>query len=170
MRTTLTVLLVSATLVSACSTKLNPANWFGRSKSVRTVQAPAEVNPLIPTSTGLLGGGRRDEVEVYAGTPVEAISDLKVDQVPGGAIVRATGITLLQGVYDVRLTPVTEDEGPVNGVLVYRLEGVRDPEVRTQGTVASREVTAARKVTNQMLSGVRTIRVEGIQNARVSSR
>ena len=38
------------------------------------------------------------------------------------------------------------------------------------GGPATREVTAARKVTDQQLRGVSAIRVEGVRNARVARR
>ena len=82
----------------------------------------------------------------------------------------ATGRAARQGIYAVQLTPVTEDETPVDGVLSYRLEGVRRNQPTPVGTAPSREVTAARQITDQDLVGVRAIRVEGLQNARVARR
>ncbi|WP_298835687.1 hypothetical protein [uncultured Roseobacter sp.] len=169
MRTSVTALLVSTLVLTGCSTNLNPLNWFGRSSS----EAPAPVaendNPLIPQRTGLFARQRNAEV-VYPGSPVETISDLIVERVPGGAIIRATGIASVQGVYDVRLTPANEDEKAEDGVLSYRLEGIRRNDVARTGGPATREVTAARKVTDQTLSGVRSIRVEGVTNAQVTRR
>ena len=67
-------------------------------------------------------------------------------------------------------SPVVEDETPVDGVLSYRLEGI-EPDANTAvGASATREVTVARKVTDQDLRGVSTIRVEGVRNARVARR
>jgi hypothetical protein len=166
---TVTVLVVSTALLAGCQSRLNPFNWFGGSTPAPAAQTTQEVNPLIPTRTGIFGA-RRAEEAVYLGGPIEAVTELSVERVPGGAIIRASGVTLLQGVYDVRLTPANDDEVPVNGVLTYRLEGVQNPQVTAQGTAASREVVAARKVTDNMLRGVNTIRVEGLQNARISSR
>ncbi|MDW4496368.1 hypothetical protein R5H30_00115 [Sulfitobacter sp. D35] len=169
MRSTLSVLLVSALLLPACNSNLNPVNWFGSSTPAPVTEPIEATNPLIPTRTGLFGS-RRAEVAVYRGTPIDSITDLTIERVPGGAIVRASGISARQGVYDVRLTPANPEVAPVDGVLTFRLEGLRNPEVASQGTPASREVTAARKITDNTLRATHTIRVEGLQNARVSSR
>ena len=57
---------------------------------------------------------------------------------------------------------------PVDGVLTYRLEGVRPNKQTTVGTKPTREVIAARRLTDQQLRGVRQIRVEGQLNAQVA--
>ncbi|MEP1942835.1 MAG: hypothetical protein ABJJ03_06980, partial [Sulfitobacter sp.] len=75
-----------------------------------------------------------------------------------------------QGIYSVQLTPIVEDETPIKGVLTYRLEGIRPDQNTAVGSAPTREVTAARELTHQELRGVRTIRVEGVRNARVARR
>ena len=70
----------------------------------------------------------------------------------------------------MQLTPENEAEEPVDGVLTYRLEGIRPGRNTAVGTVPTREVIAARRLTEQQLRGVRSIRVEGAQNALVSRR
>ena len=172
MRITLSALLVSVTVLSACASvrdsRINPFNWFGRSTS-EPIQQVENTNPLIPQRTGLFAS-RRGTEETYAGIPFEEIIDLKVERVAGGAVIRATGRAARQGVYQVRLTPENEEELPVDGVLTYRLEGVRPDFATPAGTPPTREVTAARKLTDQDLRGVNTIRVEGQTNARVARR
>ena len=171
MRKTLTIVLLSGLTLGACGlsdSRINPLNWFGRSQSV-PVAPQASTNPLIPQGGGLFSGFRRQEA-VYAGQPFAQITDLTVEPVPGGAIIRATGLAERQGVYDVRLIPVTEGEVAQNGVLAYRLEGVRPRRNTPVGTVPTRQVIAARKVTDQTLRGVREIRVEGRLNAQVARR
>ena len=171
MRISLSVLLVASMGLGACGvvsdSALNPTNWFGRSASVPVEEA--STNPLIPAGQGGLFAGRRAQNELYIGTPFDEIVDLTVERIPGGAIVRATGLAARQGTYSVQLTPENEDELPVNGVLTYRLEGVA-PTNTAVGTPPTREVTAARKLTSQELRGVRSIRVEGLRNARVARR
>lgn len=171
MRKSLSVLLVSTLILTGCGLResvVNPFNWFGRSQSEPIAQAN-EVNPLIPTRSGLFARRAADE-DLYLGRPFEEIIDLKVERVPGGAIIRATGRAARQGRYSVRLTPATEDETAVDGVLTYRLEGVRPDFATPVGTEPTREVTAARKVTDQTLRGVNAIRVEGTLNARTARR
>ncbi|KIN72549.1 hypothetical protein [Sulfitobacter guttiformis] len=172
MRISLTVVMVASLGLGACGyvrdSALNPTNWFGRSTSGPVSDAGTQ-NPLIPTQGGLFAR-RAVEEELYIGKPFDEITDLTVERVSGGAIVRATGLAARQGIYSVQLTPAIEDETPVDGVLTYRLEGVLPNRNTATGTPPSREVTAARKVTEQTLLGVTTIRVEGLKNARTSRR
>ena len=174
MRKSLTPLFASlASLVlSACgfgASRANPLNWFGRGQSQPIDQAQENTNPLIPKKVGLFQRGRAQDA-LYKGTPFEQVTSLTIERVPGGAIIRATGLAARQGIYDVQLTPANEDELPVDGVLVYRLEGQRPRKATQIGTKPTREVIAARKVTDQQLSGVRQIRVEGQLNAQVARR
>ncbi|MGB3243647.1 MAG: hypothetical protein WBB25_03895 [Sulfitobacter sp.] len=166
-------LLVVTLFLSACGfrdSRINPLNWFGRGQSVPIAeQTQQNTNPLIPRKGGLFTRDRSADAD-YAGRPFEQVTGLVVERVPGGAIIRATGLAARQGIYDVRLTPANEDELPVDGVLTYRLEGIRAAQPTPVGAVATREVVAARKVTDQALSGVGQIRVEGQQNAQVARR
>ncbi|MGJ8545453.1 MAG: hypothetical protein ACSHWZ_08420 [Sulfitobacter sp.] len=170
MRKTISTLLIAGVLLGGCGyvrgSALNPVNWFGRSVS-EPVQA-ASTNPLIPQRAGLFQKQRQEQA-VYHGVPFEEIVDLTVEQVAGGAVIRATGRAARQGRYEVRLTPLTEDETPIDGVLSYRFEGIV-AEGTAAGQPQTREVTAARHVTNQALRNVRSIRVEGLLNARVARR
>ena len=163
--------LVATMTLTACGTvresRLNPFNWFGGSR-----EAPAQPvqsdNPLIPQRTGFLGSRR--EADIYTGVPVEVIRDVVVERVPGGAIVRATGVSRFQNIYDIRLTPANEDEVPVDGVLDYRLEARIPERPIAGGSENLRSVIVARSLTDQQLEGVRQIRVSGTQNAQVSRR
>ena len=173
MRKTLSILLISTLTLTACGTvrdsRINPFNWFGQSRSVPLQKE--NTNPLIPEKQG--GGlfaGLRERNALYVGLPFEQVKDLTIERVPGGAIIRATGLAARQGYYAVQLTPANEDELPVDGVLTYRLEGVRPDKNTRVGTEPTREVIAARRVTDQDLQGVRSIRVEGQLNALVSRR
>lgn len=174
MRISFSALLVASLTLGACGvvrdSALNPGNWFGRSTSEAIeVIDDTPVNPLIPQKSGLFAG-RKKAAESYFGQPFDEIIDLKIERVPGGAIIRATGRADRQGSYAVQLTPIIEDETPINGVLTYRLEGLKPDFNTAVGGAPTREVTAARQLTNQKLRGVRTIRVEGVRNARVASR
>ncbi len=172
MHKTLTVLLVSSLLLTACGfrdSRVNPLNWFGRAETVPVTETRKEVNPLIPTNRGLFRN-RRNRAKDYAGIPFEQVTDLTIERTPGGAIIRATGLAARQGVYEVQLTPANEDEEPVDGVLTYRIEGVRPDKRTAVGAVPTREVIAGRRLTNQQLRDVRSIRVEGQLNALVARR
>lgn len=172
MRKTVPLLLAATLALTACAavreSRVNPFNWFGGSES-EPVEVVENTNPLIPRSGGLFSRGTSDE-DTYAGTPFEQVTNLTIERIPGGAIIRATGLAARQGIYQVQLTPENEEEAAVDGVLTYRLEGVRPTRPTPVGTKPTREVTAGRRVTDQQLRGVRQIRVEGQLNAQVSRR
>lgn len=172
MRKTLTILLVSTLTLTACGvvrdSRVNPFNWFGKARS-ETVDTETNTNPLIPKGGGLFSRARATDA-VYLGRPFEQITHMTVERIPGGAIIRATGLAARQGIYAVQLTPANEAEEPVDGVLTYRLEGIRPSRATPVGTKPTREVTAARQITDQQLRGVRRIRIEGQNNALVSRR
>lgn len=141
-------------------------------RSQSTVQsASAEANPLIPVQDrGNIFSvfGRRD-VE-YTGIPVDQVTELVIERVPGGAIVRASGVSSYDGPFSVQLTPANEDGEPVDGVLTYRLEAERPADVGRTTATQVRTVSAAIRLTDRELAGVRTIRVEGERNAQASAR
>ncbi|MDF1728705.1 MAG: hypothetical protein P1U53_13245 [Sulfitobacter sp.] len=172
MRKTLPLLLVATLTLSACGavrdSRINPFNWFGQSRS-EPVQRVENTNPLIPRGSSLFSRPAATDV-VYPGRPFQQVTSLVIERKPGGAIIRATGLAERQGIYEVQLTPANELEEPVDGVLVYRLEGISPRRATAVGAKPTREVTAARSVTDQMLAGVRAIRVEGELNAQVVRR
>lgn len=170
-------LLVATMTLTACGavrdSRINPLNWFGGSRSTPIPQeTTAEVNPLIPQNRrGGLFSSARNAANQYLGTPIDQVSGLVIERVPGGGIVRATGVSDVLGIYDVRLTPVNEDEeANEDGVLTYRLEGVRPARVVRGGTERQRTVTAGRRLTDNQLAKARVIRVEGRLNAQTTTR
>lgn len=169
MRFTLSLILISTVTLSSCvevrESRFNPFNWFGRSQEVSVEPAEA-VNPLIPSSSGLFGNSRRERSERDFTTPISQITDLRVERVPGGAIVRATGLDATQGAFNVELVPETEDEMPVDGVLTYTFERQVPQAPQQIGPEATREVIVARRLTDQQLNNVRTIRIVAQSNAR----
>ena len=174
MRKTLSTALIATLLFSGCGfrdSSFNPLNWFGRSQEVPRQQAEAgEANPLIPNNLGIFQRQRLARSRLDLTTPIDTVTDVVIERVPGGAIIRATGLDAMQGTFDVELVPEFEEEVPVKGVLTYTLERQRPAGARPAGTVHSREVTVARKVTNQTLAGVKQIRIVAAQNARAVRR
>lgn len=162
MRIFLPILLLSVSVLAGCSTNANPVNWFNRDAPDEDILEPIDAdNPLIPDTSGLL---RRDESELgFQGSTIDAITDLIVERVPGGILIRATGRAGTQGVFNARLTPLNEDELPEDGVLTYALQA--ENKQLGGGAPETREVIVGRKLTDQEISEVRTIRVEGLQNA-----
>lgn len=171
-------LLVATLTLSACGTardsRLNPFNWFGRAQSepIAERQPQEEINPLIPQNEergGLLQLFRQQDSD-YPGAPIDQVSALVIERVPGGAIVRASGVSSYLGAYDVRLVPVNEEDEAEDGVLAYRLEAVRPINAPQAGSDRLRTVTVARRVTDSQLAEARIIRVEGRTNAQTSTR
>lgn len=170
--------LAAAGLLAGCGgfreSRINPRNWFGRSRSRRREAATAEpgTNPLIPEKeeSGLFDSLRKRGKDVpYAGTPVAEISALAVERATGGAIVRVRGLAAQQDIHDVRLIPGTPDAEPVDGILGYELRAVHPP-LSTATELRPREVQAAVFVSDKTLESVREIRVRGLRNERLSRR
>ncbi|MDZ7708994.1 MAG: hypothetical protein U5K36_01975 [Roseovarius sp.] len=164
--------LAAAGVLAGCSgfgeSRMNPRNWFGRSRS-RSRNAPAEdpnANPLIPEQEqgGLFDRIRKEKP--YEGTLVAEVTGLEVERATGGAIIKVRGLASQQEIYDVRLVPDNEDDEPVGGVLGYELRAVHSLEAPER----PREVQAAVFVSDKALGQVREIRVRGAQNERVSRR
>ena len=127
--------------------RLNPFNWFGKSQPRETIVLPdkaADPRPLV-----------------------DAVLTLAVEQIPGGAIIRATGQTPSQGWWkaDLVAQPITED-----GVLVFEFR-LFPPITQTDvNTPRSREVTVATYLSDIKLDAVREIVVQGASNARTARR
>ena len=170
MRKPLAALLIASIALPGCGairdSRLNPFNWFGRAEV--TAPAPGSetgaVNPLIPKKRqGVL---QRPE-EVYQGVLVDRVSELRVERTPGGAVVRVTGISLLQGAYEVQLAAAKTQPKP--NELLLELKAVQ-PLNQRQGSEASRRITAALDLTEQDLQGIRVIRVKAARNSATTRR
>tara|TARA_R110000796_G_scaffold3763_5_gene14400 strand:+ start:2042 stop:2563 length:522 start_codon:yes stop_codon:yes gene_type:complete len=173
MRKTFSVLLLSTLVLTGCATvrdsRVNPFNWFGKARSEPISHSSTQANPLIPETSSIFSKKRNKEA-VYNGRPIDQITDLTIERVAGGVLVRATGLAARQGLYDVQLVPQNKDELPIDGVLTYRLEGVEPAPQTAIGAAPTREVTVARALTDQQLAEVHTIRIEGQRNALTSRR
>ncbi|MCV2870399.1 hypothetical protein OEW28_17435 [Defluviimonas sp. WL0002] len=158
MRKPATIIMAVAVALSlaGCATirdsRLNPFNWFGRSEET-SVQVP-ETASGIPNDPRLL---------------VAQVTALEVARMPGGAIVRATGLPPTQGWWKAEL--VAENGGdPVDGVMTYRFVLAPPVEAQPASTTQSREVTAAAYLSNVKLEQIRTVVVIGETNSRSSRR
>lgn len=146
----LIVTLTLLSFLSACGgirdSRLNPFNWFGRDREERVevveTLGPIERRPLA----------------------AEIIS-LKVDRMPGGAIIHAIGLPQTQGHWDAELVPLN-GEVPEKGVLTYEFRLAPPPGPTRQGTPQSREVVVGLFVSDQTLLGVRNIAVIAQANRR----
>lgn len=162
MRIIVLCLAIAVMGVSACNSRYNPVNWFGGSEELP--EEGSSTNPLIPKKSGM----SRPE-ESYPGIPVASISELKVERVAGGALIRATGVAYVQGAFNVQLQPQNKGE-PVNGVLTFDLMAIHPGNGYAGGPDKTREVIVAHSLTDQQLEGVRTIKVVANTNARQARR
>ena len=157
MRLVVTGLLVLTLALPGCArirdSKVNPFNWFGRSKAVAT----QPVESVVP--------GRPEDGRIL----IANVTELEIARQPGGAIVRASGLPPTQGWWDAEL--VAENGGlPVEGVLTYRFVIAAPAKASRVSTPQSRELTAAAYVSDIKLAGVSEIVVVGAENSRASRR
>lgn len=149
MNTPLVAALCATMALGACSTignsRLNPFNWFGRSEEtvVIAVEKPADKRLLV-----------------------SQVIDMKIEKMPGGVIVRATGLPPTQGYWEAELVarPV---EG---GVIIYDFRVFPPITAQITSTQQSREVTVGAYLSNAKLDAIRQITVQGANNARTSRR
>ena len=146
-RVSLLAVLSIVLVTSACSSRLNPLNWFGRDKETTVVVQEAPGGIIDPRPL------------------IDQIQSVQVDRAPGGAIVNTVGLTQWQGYWQPAL--IAENRGvPVDGVLTIQFRVAEPLTDQIQGTQRSREITAAMFLTDQELTGVRSIVIRGANNAR----
>jgi len=148
--TTLTLLTFLAGCSGVRDSRLNPFNWFGRSKE----QKVAVVQDLPQADTHAL---------------VAQIIALKIDRLPGGAIIRAVGLPETQGYWEARLKPLN-NEKPDKGTLAYEFRLFPPTHPEAAGNKRSREVLVGRFVSTQTLAGVRRITLIARTNRRTARR
>jgi hypothetical protein len=145
------VVLGLAVALAGCGglreSRLNPFNWFRKSEPRETIVLP-------------------DAKEDGRGL-AEVVLDMKVEPIPGGAIVRARGQMPVQGYWQAELVPQPLTEG---GSLVYEFR-VFPPVGQTDANSAqSRQVDVAIFISDVKLQNVTEIVVQGATNARASLR
>lgn len=155
-RTALLTLAALPVGLSACArlreSRLNPLNWFGGSRRRRT---------RSEATAAETADGRQ---------LVREVTEMVVEQVPGGAIVRATGLPPTQGWWKAELKSDTRGRPDENGVVTYRFL-VYQPLTQTRvSTPQSRELTAAVFLSDIRLEAISEIVVQGETNSRASRR
>lgn len=167
MRKQVLALVLIGTTVSACGavreSRFNPFNWFGGSTSVPVQASESEVNPLIPRRNPILS----PREQAYGGTPVQNVTDLHIRRVQGGAVIEVTGVMRSAGSFDVRLT---REDSERSDTLVYTMRALQPRATSGVGSAYSRTVTAATRLTDQQLAGIRVIQVRALENVRSSRR
>jgi hypothetical protein len=155
MKPSLLPALAAILMLGACeaigNSRANPFNWFGGNQEQA---ADATARPAPATDPRPL---------------VAEISALRLDKAPGGVIIHATGLPPTQGYWQAALV-ATNDGLPQNGELLLELRARPPLSQAATGTPASREISAARFLTDQSLEGVNTITVRAAQNARSARR
>lgn len=170
MRRPLVALLVLSMTLGACGaireSRMNPFNWFGGSREVSADVDPASTgaaNPLIPQRRANLF--RRDE-GIFLGRPLDQVTELRIERVADGAIIRVEGIAQRADAFDIRLVPVPTERPDE---LHFELQG-EFPEVTRNTVRLPRPVVVATHLSDQELAGIRRIRVSAARNARESRR
>lgn len=162
MRPSLPLALYALLTITACATisqsRFNPLNWFGSSEEVATSTPRDQLPPLV----------RADRVgQVVEGRALIAqITDLRVDQTPGGAIILATGLAESQGYFNAQLVRRSLE----NGVLTFDFRAEAPATFQATGSTASRQITAATQLDRAALFGVNTIIVNAQSGSRRVSR
>ena len=155
MRLPLTLALIAVTGLTACGfgqSRLNPLNWFGRSKEVPVAAAPEVAGKAA------VEDGRQ---------LVQSVLSMTVEANPGGAIITATGLPPTQGWWKAELVALPVDD---KGGLVLEFRVAQPPKPWPAGTEWSREITAAYALSNIKLGGISEIVVQGATNPRASRR
>lgn len=150
MNKTLVTALCATLALGACSSigksRLNPFNWFGRSQEA-TVSAPtAEI---------------ADKRALVA-----QVTDLTLEKMPGGVIVRATGLPPTQGFWEAELVARPIEDG----IITYDFRVFPPITPKASSTTQSREIIVAAYLSNIKLDAIRQITVQGASNARTSRR
>ena len=127
--------------------KLNPFNWFKRSEPRETIVLP----------------GEKDDPRQL----VDTVLSMSVEPIPGGAVVRARGVTPTQGWWEAELVRQDVDD---KGVLVYEFRLLPPVDRTGVSTQQSREIDVAAYLSDAKLENVREIVVQGARNARSARR
>lgn len=152
MRVPLAAALIGVMVLGACSSgsRLNPMNWFGSSRTEPTTLTPAGGYTTIVDNRALVG----------------RVLELRVEPMPGGAIIRATGLAPTQGWWDAELV---QEEGAA-GELVYRFVIAAPRSATRISTDASRRITVGLTLTDRQLQDIRRIVVRGQLDQQVVTR
>ncbi len=157
MKTPLLAALTALMLVTACAkareSRINPFNWFKRSTVAETLE-PKQGYDAATTDNRPL---------------VDQVLSLSVEPIPGGAIVRATGLPPTQAWWQADL--VAQNDGlPVDGVLTYRFVVIPPRTPAPSSTQPSREITAGAYLSDFDLASIRQITVQGQRSLRSTRR
>lgn len=149
MRIALLAVMTALLILPACgkvrASRFNPFNW---SRPEVTTLAPKDGYQVTPDYRQL----------------VDQVLTVAVEPMPGGAIVRASGLPPTQGYWQAEL--VAENNGePVDGVLTLRFVVYPPPDPTPSSTQFSREITVGLFLADQQLAKISRITVQGQKTA-----
>ncbi|SFR03388.1 hypothetical protein [Poseidonocella sedimentorum] len=155
MRKSVLAILLGASFVSACDSRMNPMTWFGARAPVSDGTTVAgSVPPLVPEDRKLRIIERRG--------PIAQITSLDVAPTSHGALITAQGLAPGAGYFNAELVEV-QAPGATTRAFEFRAE---KPEVAPPATgTGALQITAAKFLTDQELAGVTSITVRAAQNA-----
>ena len=141
-------------LLAGCgigSSSLNPANWFGGSDAQEDSLVPQQA--LVARDTRPLA---------------EEVTDIAIEAIPGGAILRARARVASTGWWGADIA--RDDARSGDGVVAFTFRAL-PPDVQVQpGGAANRRLIAAEYLSDDDLAGVRQIQVIARTNARALRR
>jgi len=153
MRIALLAVMAALLILPSCGkvreSRLNPFNW-----------SRAEVTTLEPKGGYATASDNR--------LLVDQVLTLVIEPMPGGAIVRASGLPPTQGYWSAELVPENNGD-PVDGVLTFRFVVYPPPRPAAVSTQVSREITAGYYLSTQRLAQISRINVQA-QNTALSVR
>ena len=151
MRLPILAVVILAAVLTGCArveeSRFNPKNWGGPPRAAPVLEVyvrPVDPRPLVGQ-----------------------VTLLKVEPYPGGAIVRATGVPSSQGYWEAELVALPVDEA---GRLVYEFRVFPPRVAAVTGTQYARQITVAAAISDIALQGVRTVVVQGADNAMSARR
>ena len=155
MRPVLCLLLIATLGSTGCAriadSRLNPLNLFKGSGAVPR-DADGKVKPLVTAKDLAVADDSR--------TLIASVDTVTLENVPGGAVLRATGRAAGQGFYDAGLVPVVG----ADGTLVYEFR-VQAPATQPAG-LSPQQITVATKIDTATLAGAASIVVMAAQSGR----
>ncbi|MBL4628710.1 MAG: hypothetical protein JKY00_11885 [Roseicyclus sp.] len=134
--------------LAACDSRINPLNWFGGDREQRV-----RVDPDDPSRLEIV-----DDRALVA-----EITQVSVEQTTSGAIVRATGVTPLQGYFDAELVVIGRT--PTSVVYDFRVAAPVD-----NATSGLQEISVGAQLSMAELAGIRSITVIAQNNRRTIGR
>lgn len=150
--TVIAMVLVVAGCGRVAESRFNPFNWFGSSQEEQTSLIPSDANYRAPVDSSV---------------QIAELTGMRVDRMPGGAIVTAEGVAPTQGFWDPSLVEAEAEEG---GAIVLDFRVERPFRRHPAGGVPTRTVSAGVFLSDIKLRGVNRIIVRGATTQRVSRR